>query len=141
MFEEYDEDCTKLMEVLKTLQLQKEMILQEIKLLSMKGRPLPPISPLLSQQTESRIKISSSLSNEKIIVVRQPERDGTGEGSDEINDDAANHNKGTGTDGNEINNDDNDEDSEHNVLGNEHGDLENEDDLDNDDSSEGNSEQ
>lgn len=120
IFEEYNEDCTKLMEVLKSLQSQKEMILQEIKLLSLKGRPLPPISPLQSQQTETHLRLSTSLSSDKIVDFKLPEQDDIIK--KEANDSDVDQDKALGTDDNGNNSDDND--AEDDSSGNDNGDSE-----------------
>lgn len=41
---EYNKDIRKLTNVLQNLRLQKETLIHEIKVLSLKGRPLPPIT-------------------------------------------------------------------------------------------------
>lgn len=79
----------------------------------MKAQPLPPISPLPSQQMENHLSLSAPLSSDKIVVVKQPEHDiKIGEGSDEVHHDAGDHSKATGTDDNGNNSDDNDVDNE-----------------------------
>lgn len=59
---EYTEDVRKLTQILQNLILQKETIIHEIKVLSLKGRPLPPIA---AQSVEEPTKSTTAQSDSR----------------------------------------------------------------------------
>lgn len=63
---EYTEDIYKLKQILQNLILQKETVIHEIKVLSLKGRPLPPIISTNNERTKSSTIQSQSRDSDDV---------------------------------------------------------------------------